>query len=611
LSDTTNLQLMIEDDAGQQRPYLFNKDVVTVGRKDGNAIRLNARNISRFHARFVRQQNGVHVEDLKSFNGVRLNGARIHGVVALRHGDVVQIGDYHFALQQLQQPASDDRATLPDIARGGGPSYLRSVAAATANLNDEYAGDTQKWDPAASTAASTSEDRKTSPLASVSSIASVSTWLADNGGQETHKMAPSPALPPLVVQANEFPKGAPGGNEFNDDNGDTQRLDVKSAPPPVSFPPHQTLRDTVPMQPIRDNGLLEMTVPLPPAPMPPPDSPLAPMPVTAMSLPVDVKKSVFADETMRVPAASVHGDLQYPRLVAISTVFCGSSFALTQPEQIVGRVADNDIVIDHKSVSRNHAKLVREGPRVRILDLKSANGILVNGEDVEDAVLRSGDVIELGRVRLRFTSAGESFVVSLADIEAARREDLASESATPTLDLSGAVARAPQAPPDNRILKAALVGFVLIAVVAFALLLLRDRPAAAASTSTVTPPVLAVASPSPPSPPSPPQEALTENPVLNDTPVPDLPRRVTPKPDKPEKRLTRDEVVTAVGTSRPSVAEDLLRSYIENSGEDSEIDRLMAVSLLAQKKNKEACVFFRRVKSPDPATVAAMAKACA
>ncbi len=78
-------------------------------------------------------------------------------------------------------------------------------------------------------------------------------------------------------------------------------------------------------------------------------------------------------------------------------------------------------------MSRNHAKLVREGDRVRILDLKSANGVLVNDEEVEQAVLQSGDVVELGRVRMRFVPVGERFAVAPDEIERARIADAAGD----------------------------------------------------------------------------------------------------------------------------------------------------------------------------------------
>jgi len=73
---------------------------------------------------------------------------------------------------------------------------------------------------------------------------------------------------------------------------------------------------------------------------------------------------------------------------------------------------ENDIVINHRSISRNHAKITRdpESGRYTISDLQSSNGVRVNGQDYGKVELRRGDVIDLGHVRLRFVEVGEDFV---------------------------------------------------------------------------------------------------------------------------------------------------------------------------------------------------------
>lgn len=68
----------------------------------------------------------------------------------------------------------------------------------------------------------------------------------------------------------------------------------------------------------------------------------------------------------------------------------------------IGRGLSADLHLDEGSVSRRHAILVHRGSGARILDDRSANGTLVNGRRVTQADLRSGDVIVLGRVVLRY-----------------------------------------------------------------------------------------------------------------------------------------------------------------------------------------------------------------
>ncbi len=92
-------KLLIADDEGKTTVVPLVRDEVTIGRKEGNTIRLTERNVSRKHAK-LRRANGVFfVSDLKSYNGVRVNGRRIDGEVELKSGDQVVIGDYQLSLQ--------------------------------------------------------------------------------------------------------------------------------------------------------------------------------------------------------------------------------------------------------------------------------------------------------------------------------------------------------------------------------------------------------------------------------------------------------------------------------------------------------------------------------
>src|SRR2546428_12670765 len=64
---------------------------VTIGREEGNGLRLNDERVSRFHAKV--QQDGDHVilTDLESTNGTRVNGSVVQ-IRRLPHGDRVCLG---------------------------------------------------------------------------------------------------------------------------------------------------------------------------------------------------------------------------------------------------------------------------------------------------------------------------------------------------------------------------------------------------------------------------------------------------------------------------------------------------------------------------------------
>jgi predicted component of type VI protein secretion system len=93
------MKLVIEDEAGTRSIVPFTGDAIVVGRAaEGVTFRLGDRNVSRRHARFVRQNGSVFVEDLGSLTGTRVNGERIAGRRKLRAGDLVQIGEYDLAV---------------------------------------------------------------------------------------------------------------------------------------------------------------------------------------------------------------------------------------------------------------------------------------------------------------------------------------------------------------------------------------------------------------------------------------------------------------------------------------------------------------------------------
>jgi|JI10StandDraft_1071094.scaffolds.fasta_scaffold20600_7 pSer/pThr/pTyr-binding forkhead associated (FHA) protein len=256
-------KLVIQDDEGKTTVVPLVRDEITIGRKEGNTIRLTERNVSRKHARISRANGAVAIEDLGSYNGVRVNGTRISQRTVLAVSDRVQIGDYLIELKAegVEQPVNyEDARTVP----------------------------IERIDPAQLAAAMPS------------------------------------AVPPAV------PMG---------------------------------LADTDPTQ-----------------------RAVAPQAMAAAG-----------------PVA---------RLVVLSSNFAGREFPLTKTEMVIGRTDDNDVVINHRSISRNHAKVVREPStgRYTIMDLQSSNGVRVNGEDYGKVELRRGDTVDLGHVRFRFVDAGEDFV---------------------------------------------------------------------------------------------------------------------------------------------------------------------------------------------------------
>ncbi len=294
-------KLVIQDDEGKTTVVPLIRDEITIGRKEGNTIRLTERNVSRRHARILRNNGEVQIEDLGSYNGIRVNNSRIAERVSLRVSDQVQIGDYKLYLKAEGVEQVDDARTMP-IER----------------VTDQPG---------------VSDNAQTDVIAAV---------------------APAPTQP-MGIPTTPSPVTAAGG---------------LAAGQQLIGNPNRTLvaiADTDPQgRPVASAAT-----------------------VAALNAPVG-----------------------YGKLVVLSSNFAGKEFELSRPQMIVGRTDENDLVVNHRSISRNHAKLVREPDtgRYTISDLQSSNGVRVNGQDYGKVELRRGDVIDLGHVRLRFVEPGEDFV---------------------------------------------------------------------------------------------------------------------------------------------------------------------------------------------------------
>jgi pSer/pThr/pTyr-binding forkhead associated (FHA) protein len=278
-------KLVIQDDEGKTTVVPLIRDEITIGRKEGNTIRLTERNVSRRHARILRNNGEVQIEDLGSYNGIRVNNARIAERVSLRVSDQVQIGDYKLYLKAEGVEQVDDARTMP---------IERVDSAAPTDVHNAVA-------PAPT--------------------------------------APMPAqTPPPAVQMTGSPNRTLVAIADTDPQGR-----------PVASP---------------------------------------------------------------AQVAALTTTMGYGKLVVLSSNFAGKEFELSRPQMIIGRTDENDVVINHRSISRNHAKVVREPEtgRYTISDLQSSNGVRVNGQDYGKVELRRGDVIDLGHVRLRFIEPGEDFV---------------------------------------------------------------------------------------------------------------------------------------------------------------------------------------------------------
>ena len=117
----------------------------------------------------------------------------------------------------------------------------------------------------------------------------------------------------------------------------------------------------------------------------------------------------------------------------------------------IGRTEGNDLVLNHPSVSRKHARLEERDSQWWIVDLKSTNGVKVNGDLISESRIRAGDKILVGSVQLDVKTmpsvdfSGESMFDNPSGTVIRRISDFNSEFG---LDLSE-LAQEPQVRPPS------------------------------------------------------------------------------------------------------------------------------------------------------------------
>jgi pSer/pThr/pTyr-binding forkhead associated (FHA) protein len=86
----------------------------------------------------------------------------------------------------------------------------------------------------------------------------------------------------------------------------------------------------------------------------------------------------------------------------------GSTFLLQADSSTVGRNTESDVFLDDITVSRAHAVFERRpSGEWFVKDAGSLNGTYVNGEQVDETKLATGDQVQIGRFKLTFFEAGE------------------------------------------------------------------------------------------------------------------------------------------------------------------------------------------------------------
>lgn len=199
-------------------------------------------------------------------------------------------------------------------------------------------------------------------------------------------------------------------------------------PPPVSTPSEEPPAATMIAGREGPQPLDEPVAPTPPIParsLQPPQPPPQPPPAPAVAPPaprrmpertqdVTGRPPAAPEEaaTMRVTAPPRPGGRAW-RLVGANDVAAAFDFTVQEPALLeseagllVGRSARANFVIEHDSVSRNHARFLIQNGALCLEDLDSMNGTWVDGhklEPNEPVPLQPGGIVEIGKIKLRVT----------------------------------------------------------------------------------------------------------------------------------------------------------------------------------------------------------------
>lgn len=139
--------------------------------------------------------------------------------------------------------------------------------------------------------------------------------------------------------------------------------------------------------------------PMAPPPPPPPSQPnYAPpsyQPPKSSSTVMDAPKPPSRSSSETVVSEGVNEPV-FAYLIIKSGAKAGTNFPLKKATIKIGRDTGNDISLDDKKASREHAKLKMEDGAYTIFDLASSNGTYVNGVKVQTQNLSDSDEVQIG-----------------------------------------------------------------------------------------------------------------------------------------------------------------------------------------------------------------------
>lgn len=120
------------------------------------------------------------------------------------------------------------------------------------------------------------------------------------------------------------------------------------------------------------------------------------------------------------------------RLTVISGPLVGQSIPLRKGKFLIGREPDCHCLLDDLAVSRHHCVLILDDWTLRVRDLNSKNGTIVNGSRIRtwEVVLSDRDVISVGPWTARVATEAGNPAATTPEVDGDRVTELSTGDTT-------------------------------------------------------------------------------------------------------------------------------------------------------------------------------------
>lgn len=336
------------------RSVKLSSTAVTIGRDESNVMVVDDASVSDFHAEIALEAERLYIVDLLSADGTFINEQRVNNRVELQAWDVIRLGDIELEVSDPNSCRPDDWALRAESDLLASQFYVLQAKTVI--------GRSSECDV-------TIDSELLSRRHAEISIENGELHIVDLGSSNG-----------TFLNGNKIQEATAGA-------GDELRFDQQTfiiVGPSNAVPSSDAEEDdnTMMRPQVEDNDNTIIAAAHDPN-------------ETLLMSPADHATELIATPQTLSWLVEQTNFLHEPRII-LQGKFCQ-----------IGRGQDNDIVLSDSSVSKKHAQLAFNNEQWVVTDLNSSNGVLVNDQRTDEAILQNGDRIKIGRLEFLFESDNE------------------------------------------------------------------------------------------------------------------------------------------------------------------------------------------------------------